>query len=243
MCWQFAHPRMFRMERRRSDVRHAMEDDSNGRPLSRRRVDEREVSWDATRTTIYAMGTAAGLCDPHARDLMHRDVKPAHVLLDANMYPKVCGFDLMRWMPQTEADGEMAGGVGTPLFMASKLFSNEDEAKDGPAYDQKVDVYAFAVFLQGLLTVTRPWAERQPLSQFTLHRLVEQGERSVIAGSVPDRYGSLIVPCWAQKPERPSMREVLKTITPDPRALCLNRADEEEVIAYVASVLTRLWGQ
>ncbi len=101
----------------------------------------------------------------HARGMIHRDVKPANILLGADGVPILSDFGLVRMQGAAVAAAAeartrltMAGGMlGTPEYMAPEQIESSDV---GPA----ADIYALAVILYEMLTGTIPYAADTPVS-------------------------------------------------------------------------------
>jgi tRNA A-37 threonylcarbamoyl transferase component Bud32 len=90
-------------------------------------------------------GMAAGLDYAHHRGVVHRDVKPANVLMAADDQPVLADFGLARVEQQATMT---ASGVatGTPAYMAPEQITDEGEI--GPA----TDLYALATVAYEMLT-------------------------------------------------------------------------------------------
>ena len=94
-------------------------------------------------------GMAAGLDYAHQRGVVHRDVKPANVLMAADDQPVLADFGLARVEQQATMT---ASGVatGTPAYMALEQITDEGEI--GPA----TDLYALATVAYEMLTCRFP---------------------------------------------------------------------------------------
>ena len=86
--------------------------------------------------------------------------------------------------------------IGNPLYMAPELLRSEQPSDDHEArlYDERVDVYAYAMFLYELWIDSRPWKERDEVKKFDLFR----------SDYVQLQWRILTEQCWDQDPsERP----------------------------------------
>ncbi len=104
---------------------------------------------DAQEALAYAIEVARGLTVAHARNIVHRDVKPQNVLIDAEGRAKLTDFGISR---QIEQDGMTATGrvLGTTDYVAP-------EQAMGHGVDQRSDVYSLGVVLYEMLVGQVPF--------------------------------------------------------------------------------------
>jgi serine/threonine protein kinase len=120
-----------------------------GEPLTRRLEPGRPFS--PREAAVLVRKLALALAEAHARGVVHRDLKPGNVMIDARGEPILMDFGLARRADASNLtqQGEV---MGTPVYMAPEQINGDVQAL-GPG----TDVYSLGVVLYELLTGTLPF--------------------------------------------------------------------------------------
>ena len=110
----------------------------------------RDGALEPQEAIAYAIEIARGLSVAHARRMVHRDIKPQNILIDAEGRAKLTDFGISR---QLEQDGMTATGrvLGTTDYVAP-------EQAMGRPVDQRSDIYSLGVVLYEMLVGQVPFA-------------------------------------------------------------------------------------
>ena len=164
-----------------------------------------------------AVQTAWGLHHAHEQGLVHRDVKPANVLLTAEGDAKVTDFGLARGRggrgPRVHGAGAQTmtvegGGGGTPAYLSP-------EQAAGGAMTRRADVWSFALTVLEMFVGRRTWeyglAAPEVLGEYRRGGLALPG-----LPPMPDPVADLLAQCFQEEPTtRPrdltSVAAVLRT--------------------------------
>lgn len=134
--------------------------------------------------------------------VIHRDLTPSNILLTHDFaMAKVSDFGLSRVLNR---EGNMTSAIGTCTYMAPEVFK-------GSSYDEKADVFSFALILWTMWTLREPEEGKHPQMWATL--VASEGLRPPLDESIPNDWLCLITQCWQQKPEdRLSFLQVLSIL-------------------------------
>jgi serine/threonine protein kinase len=159
--------------------------------------------WDGTRKAIVVAQIVLGMEFIHSKGLIHRDLKPENILLDDDHNAKISDLGSCR---EYTPDVSMTNPVGTLLYMAPEVF--------GWFYDQKADVYSFALILYEIVTGNGIFSGQDNENKRRLYGDLRAGERPVFPEDVLAFAQSLIGRCWSSKrSERPSFSEIWEELS------------------------------
>ena len=138
-----------------------------------------------------AAEVADALAHAHERGVIHRDVKPANVLIESDGRARLVDFGIARVMEDAENRLTTTGTVaGTLRYLAPEQLRGETA---GPA----ADVYGVGVVLAEMLTGHPPYEANSPLELAEAQRLPPEP----IAG-VPSALAEIVQRCLDPDPER-----------------------------------------
>ncbi|KAL6880190.1 hypothetical protein ACP4OV_011755 [Aristida adscensionis] len=101
------------------------------------------ISWKIRYGIIK--GICVGLKYLHERSIFHLDLKPANILLDHNMVPKMADFALSRLLSGTRQSHTTHNRMGTFVYMPP-------EYKEKGKISDKFDVFSFGVVIIEIMT-------------------------------------------------------------------------------------------
>jgi serine/threonine protein kinase len=151
----------------------------------------RDGPFDAIRASKLVHQVVQALGAAHRSGLVHRDVKPANVLLTTEGRAKLADFGLVR----RHSDPGLAGAkvAGTPTFMAPELFS-------GGAASPRSDIYAVGVMFYYLLSGRLPFTSDRITRLIRLHRGAPVPDIREVVPNVDEQLIEIIARCLAKEP-------------------------------------------
>jgi serine/threonine protein kinase/predicted ATPase len=151
--------------------------------------------WPEAARVVAAVADA--LAHAHARSIIHRDVKPANILLTAERAPVLVDFGL--GLDEAQAGGRMLGVIsGSPGYM-----SPEQVAGTAHRIDGRTDIYSLGVVLYEMLCDCLPHRSNNVLE---LMRQVRDDEPQPPRQLVPDIPRELERACLKALSKRPQDR-------------------------------------
>jgi Leucine-rich repeat (LRR) protein/predicted Ser/Thr protein kinase len=184
-----------------------------------------------------ARETAAGLAAAHARGLVHRDIKPGNLWLEApGGRVKVLDFGLARPAAEDTQLTQSGMVVGTPAFMAP-------EQARGQTIDHRCDLFSLGCVLYRLLAGRLPFQGPTALAVLTSIALDAPKDIRDLSPEVPPAVSDLVTRLLAKSPaDRPvSAQAVVEAIRETERGLSVAR--QQATIATPATSAEASAGQ
>ncbi|MGH2742754.1 MAG: protein kinase domain-containing protein [Thermoleophilaceae bacterium] len=149
------------------------------------------------RATRIVAQVAAALAAAHRRDLIHRDVKPANVLIDAGGerdHAYLTDFGIARHAAATSGLTRTGSVIGTLDYLAPERI--QDQGGDG-----RSDVYALGCVLFEALTGTLPYARDNDVAKMYAHLSAPVPSARSLTPGVPEELDSLARRAMSKDPD------------------------------------------
>src|SRR5271163_4294180 len=151
---------------------------------------------DLTRVLNIAIGLASALGQVHRRGLIHKDIKPANVLVNDAGNVWLIGFGIASQLPQErQAPAPPEIIAGTLAYMAP-----EQTGRMNRSMDARSDLYSLGVSLYQMLTRTLPFAAADSLEWVHCH-IARRPAPPVQRAGVPGPLSTIIMRLLAKNAE------------------------------------------
>jgi hypothetical protein len=164
-----------------------------GRTLADALADEGR--FDLRGAAVVARDLAEALAYAHAQGVVHRDVKPANVMIDASGRPHLMDFGLARRQESEEKLTQDGAVLGTPAYMAPEMAEGQG-AEAGTGSDQ----YSLGVLLYELLCGEAPFAGPSEMVLFHAIHTEPPPPRELRRG-VPRDLQTICLKAMAKRPQ------------------------------------------
>jgi hypothetical protein len=149
---------------------------------------------DEARSLAVCSQVANALDAAHAKGLVHRDVKPSNVLLDAAEHVYLADFGLTRRLDEQGGAAGEHRSVGTPAYLAP-------EQIEGGPIDGRTDVYSLGCLLFECLTGETPFVRASRLAVAWAHLEEEPPRASDRRPELPQAIDAVIRNAMAKERE------------------------------------------
>ena len=158
-------------------------------------IDSRTVhGW--RQSVELLIGVADGLAAAHNADILHRDVKPANILVSQSGYAKLADFGLAKSAEESArgASGSLTTQVG--VVVGTIAYMSPEQAA-GRAVDARSDIFSFGVVLYELLAGRRPFGGANDLE---LLQNVMHADPALLPDTVPQQLHGIVEKALEKEP-------------------------------------------
>jgi CheY-like chemotaxis protein len=146
-------------------------------------------------TLAIAVQLAQSLAAAHEQGVIHRDIKPQNLLLDAGGILKVMDFGVARLADRTSGLTEVGVLVGTPSYMAPEQLLGDE-------IDERIDLYAVGVVLFECLTGRLPFESASAVTLIARMLREEPPAPALLNPEIPPALGALVLRLLSKERER-----------------------------------------
>jgi len=145
-----------------------------------------------------AISLAEGVRQVHARGLIHKDIKPANILVDSTTGGAwLTGFGIASRVPREHQDPEAPEVIaGTLAYMAP-----EQTGRMNRSVDSRSDLYSLGVTFYEMLTGTLPFAASDPMEWVHCHIARQPPAPCAKATGLPEPLSAIVMKLLAKTAE------------------------------------------
>ncbi|MEO7093495.1 MAG: serine/threonine-protein kinase, partial [Polyangiales bacterium] len=155
------------------------------------------------RALLLTRQIAAGLAHAHAQGIVHRDVKPANIMISQEVgtgdHVRILDFGLARLRGSVGRDATQVNVVvGTPNYMAP------EQTIGGGTIDARTDIYAVGVVLFEMVAGVRPFTAEDTMALLGMHRgapIPKLADKMETAVPLPDGLQDIVDTAMAKSPD------------------------------------------
>jgi len=155
--------------------------------------------------------TAEALAFAHSEGVIHRDVKPANIMIDRSGHVKLADLGIARLEQAIDDPVAISANVlcGTPAYVAP------EQAFDPGKADARSDIYSLGATIYQTITGSLPFEAENARDMILRHVSGKLISPRALRPDMPQELSDLVVRMMAKKPhDRPeSMTEVVETLS------------------------------
>lgn len=191
-----------------------------------------------------AIQIARGLNSAHARNIVHRDVKPSNIIITNEKVAKIVDFGLARFVATASATQSISS-TGTLPYMAPEQILGE-------AIDQRCDIWALGVILIQMIAGSHPFL--RPNKGAMTYAILNQPPAALEV--VPKAVQPVAYRALSKKPEGRYMRademlrdleaalaEITSSPAPAEESTLTHSVNAREIREYMGNASTPSWAE
>jgi serine/threonine-protein kinase len=168
------------------------------------------VPLDLTEACLIARGVLSALRHAHGHDLVHRDVKPANIMLvdggSTGLLVKLLDFGLAKELSRHEGSRDGGESPGEPLTQAGMVFGTpgylSPEQAAGSQADARSDLYAVGVVLYEMICGRRLFPALDPIETVRAHLSTAPAHPQTVNARISNALALVVVTALEKDPAR-----------------------------------------
>src|ERR1022692_4331175 len=160
--------------------------------LDQKTLDQRK-SFTVEQGLAIAQQLCAGLAEAHAQGVVHRDLKPQNVMMDASGKVTIMDFGIARSVDS--GNTLTVGIIGTPAYMAP-------EQAEGKPVDHRTDIYALGLLLYEIFTGVAAFSGETMVTVVMKQIMEAPRPPRQLEPSLPPNLERAILGCLEKNPDR-----------------------------------------
>lgn len=153
--------------------------------------------WE--RAVNLSIGVGRALAFAHGQGIIHRDVKPANILLPTEDWPLLADFGLVKLQQARRALTQAGMILGTPDYTSP-------EQALGETTDHRADIYALGVVLFEMVTGRLPFKAKKAFDVLLMHINDPVPQPRDLVSDIPKTVESVIIKALAKSPDERYLR-------------------------------------
>lgn len=158
-------------------------------------------AFSEAEVSKYCRQILEGLAYLHSKNIIHRDIKGANILLDKSDNCKLADFGASRQIQTIRSKTGCKSVHGTPYWMSPEVINGE-------GYGRKADIWSLGCTAVEMLTTKPPWYQFEPMA--ALFKIATQPTHPHMPGDVTTSCSQFVEICFCRDPvTRPGASELL----------------------------------
>jgi serine/threonine protein kinase len=163
--------------------------------------------FEWARAVGLSLGVGRALDYAHEEGIIHRDVKPANILLPSEDWPLLADFGLVKLQQARRALTQAGMILGTPDY------TSPEQALGEPT-DHRADIYALGVVLFEMVTGKIPFEAERSFDVLLMHINEPPPKPRDLVADIPEAVENTILKALAKAPDEryPRMQDMVTSL-------------------------------